>query len=328
MRVGWSEDGRSAYLYDEGNNVVGRWHQGRPDISTFDPFSYGYGQGQAAQGGSIYDVWSQGGGGGGGYGDPGGYYQDPDRLAWDEFVRQFNLTHEEAVAAREQLQRQHDDRMAEEARRLAAEIAMERERMQHETGLERLRSELRIQELGVQHQYAVEYLQLDWAQRHKEVDKQLAMRLREIQGQERMAAAETWWRPIDYGAYAKWAAGEHAATTESGLPVGAPEWQTGLPAEAVGAGGVPTGDPYGQKIAAGGRIQEFGAWGGPKTPVMGTPWTSPHKVNVSQFANVPYDMREMAYGRWRHRGISKEMAQQSMYAAAPVGTAPAQVRYG
>lgn len=322
MRVTWSDDGSAAYLIDERGNIVGKWFRDHPQYNTFDPATYTYGQGYGYQAPGqqqsyMYDAW-QGGGGGG---DAGGYYQDPDRLAWDEFVRQFNLTHEEGVAAREQLQQQFDEQMELNRQQLEQQLMIERERMQHETGLERLRSENRIRELEVQHQYAVQYLQLDWAERHKELDKTLAMRLREIQGQERMAAAETWARPFDYLAYNRWMAGQPAATTEEGLPVGAPTWQTGEPAEAVGVGPVPTTDIYGQKLAAGGRIQEFGAWGGPTTPVGGTPWISPHKANVAQFSAMPAQAQEMAYARWRQRGIMPETAQQAMYAAAPTGTA-------
>lgn len=336
VRVGWSEDRRSAYLYDEGNNVIGRWIAGRPDISTFDPFTYGYGQGQSAQGGSIYDVWSRGSGYGYGDdpyggGDAGGYYNDPDRMAWDEYVRQFNLTHEESVALREQYQRHHDEQMAFNQRQL--EQAMEIAKMQIASteGMQKYEWEQRFKQLEQEHQYAVEYLQMDWAEKHKALDKELGMRLREIQGRERITAAETWARPFDYLAYNRWMMGEQAATTESGLPVGAPGWQTGIPEEAtVGAGAVATGgaDPYGQQLAAGGRIQEFGAWGGPTGPVGGTPWVSPHKANVAEFSRMPLQAQEMQYARWRQRGIMPGTAQQAMYAAAPVGTAPAQVRYG
>lgn len=324
MRVTWSDDGAAAYLIDEGGRIVGRWFRDRPEMSTFDPATYEYGQGYGYQAPGqqqsyMYDAWQ-----GGGQGDAGGNYQDPDRMAWDEFVRQFNLTHEETVALREQYQSQHDDLMASEEKRLAQELQLAREQMAHETGLARLQSELRIKELEVAHKYAIEYLNLDWAERHKQLDKELGMRLREIQGQERMAAAQTWWRPMDYGAYAKWMAGEQAMTTESGLPVGAPGWQTGEPEPAtVGTGAVGTGsaDPYGVKLAGGGRIQEFGAWGGPTGPVMGTPWVAPHQANLTQFANTPRDQQEMAYGRWRSRGISPESAAQAMYASAPTGTA-------
>lgn len=335
MRVGWSEDGRTAYLYDENNNVIGRWAQGRPDVSTFDPFTYGYGMGQSAQGGNIYDVWSRGSGYGYGadpYGDPGGnaggFLQDPDKLAWDEYIRQFELTYEQAEALREQAQRHFDAQMEFNERQLAQAMEIAQMQIASTEGMQKYEWEQRFKQLEQEHKYAVEYLHLDWAERHKALDKELGMRLREIQGRERMAAAETWARPFDYLAYNKWMLGEQAATTESGLPVGAPEWQTGDPAQAVGPGGVPTGDPYGQKLAAGGRIQEFGAWGGPTGPVEGTPWISPHKVNVSQFAYMPGQAQEMAYARWRHRGIMPGSAQQAMYAAAPTGGAGGAPGYG
>lgn len=330
-RVTWSEDGASAYLIDEYGTFVGRWFRDRPDMSTFDPFAYqyggGYGYGQdAGTPAYMYDVW-QGGGGG----DAGGYYQDPDRLAWDEFVRQFNLTHEESVAMREQYQQQHDADMAQRERELAQELEIARMNIDASEGMQKYEWEQRFRQLEQEHQYAVQYLQMDWAEKHKALDKELGMRLREIQGRERMAAAETWARPFDYLAYSKWMAGEPAATTASGLPVGAPGWQTGEPEPAtVGAGAVATGgaDPYGQRLAAGGRIQEFGAWGGPTGPVGGTPWVAPHKASVTQFTAMPLQAQEMAYARWRQRGIMPETAQQAMYAAAPTGTAPAQVRYG
>ena len=135
MKVTWSDDGAAAYLIDDNNNIVGRWFRDRPEMSNFDPATYEYGQGYNYQGPGqdkswMYDVW-QGGG------DAGGYYQDPDRMAWDEFVRQFNLTHEETVALREQYQSQHDDLMAAEAARLAQELQLAREQMAHETGLAR-----------------------------------------------------------------------------------------------------------------------------------------------------------------------------------------------
>jgi len=325
MRVTWSDDGSAAYLLDERGNVVGKWFRDRPEMSTFDPATYTYGGGYGYQAPGqqqswMYNAWQ----GGGATGDQGGYYQDPDRLAWDEFVRQFNLTHEETVALREDLQRQHDEQLALDTRTLEEDIRMAREQMAHETGLERLKSENRIKEMEIQYGWNVKYMQLDYAEQHKLLDKELGMRLREIQGQERMAAAETWARPIDYLAYNKWMAGEHAATTESGLPVGAPEWQTGEPAQAtVGTGAAATGgaDVYGQQLASGNRIQSFGAWGGPTTPVEGTPWLAPHQANVTQFSNMPLQAQEMAYARWRQRGITPETAQQAMYAAAPTGTA-------
>lgn len=327
-RITWSQDGSAAYRIDERGNIADRWIKGRPDLSTFDPFAYQYGGGYSYGQNDptpayMYDVW-QGGGAGGGTAGGGDFYYPPDRTELDLAFDALDLEYTDRQRAREENRRQFDERLQLDARRLEQEIAIARERMQHETGLERQRSESRLRELEAQYGYDRQLMQLDWSERQKLADKELAMRLREIQGQERMAAAETWARPIDYLAYSRWMAGQPAATTESGLPVGAPGWQTGEPEPAtVGAGAVATGgaDIYGQQLAGGGRIQEFGAWGGPTTPVGGTPWISPHKANVAQFSAMPLQAQEMAYARWRQRGIMPETAQQAMYAAAPTGTA-------
>ena len=322
MQVTWSDDGTAAYLIDERGNITGRWFRDRPGMSTFDPNTYTYGGGYGYQDPEqgqawMYDAW-QGGGGNG------GFLQDEGRLEYDEGVRQWELDYAEKVKAREQLQQQADAYIAQDARRLEQELILAREQMTHETGLERLRSENRIREMEIQHGWDVQYLQLDYAERHKILDKEIAFAREEMQSRERITAAETWARPIDYLAYNRWMAGQPAATTESGLPVGAPGWDTGVPEPAtVGTGAVATGgaDPYGQQLAGGGRIQEFGAWGGPTGPVGGTPWVAPHQANLSQFANMPQQAQEMAYARWRQRGITPESAQQAMYASAPTGTA-------
>ena len=179
---------------------------------------------------------------------------------------------------------------------------------------------------------ALRIAQLDVASREHIADEDLGMRLQEMQSRERITAVETWQNPIDYLAYNKWMSGQQASTTESGLPVGAPGWNTGQPeAATVGTGPVATGgaDVYGQALAAGQRIPEFNAWGGPTTPVAGTPWIAPHETNLTQFSNLPYQAQQMAYSRWlKQGGIRPETAQQIMTAAAPTGSAKSVVAYG
>lgn len=173
---------------------------------------------------------------------------------------------------------------------------------------------------------------MDNASREHIADEDLGMRLQEMQSRERITAAETWQNPIDYLAYNRWMLGQQASTTESGLPVGAPGWNTGQPeAATVGTGPVATGgaDVYGQALAAGQRIPEFNAWGGPTTDVAGTPWQAPHETNLTQFQNLPWQAQQMAYSRWLQQGgIRPETAQQIMTAAAPTGSAKSVVAYG
>jgi len=98
----------------------------------------------------------------------------------------------------------------------------------------------------------------------------------------------------------------------------------------VGTGPVATGgaDVYGQALAAGQRIPEFNAWGGPTTDVAGTPWQAPHETNITQFSNLPNQAQQMVYARWRQRGITPESALGIMTAAAPTGSAKSVVAYG
>jgi len=324
-RVVWTADGSAAFLMNERGDTIGRWVRGRPDISTFDPATYTYGQGYSFQApgqgqGYMYNAW-QGG-------DTGGYYYPQERSYLDLEYDKMDLEYTDREKDRQQRQAQFDEEIALAERELAQDLEKVRMQIASSEGMQKYEWEQRFRQLEQEHRNAVEYLQLDWAERHKLADKELATRLREIQGQERLGAAETWARPFDYLAYNKWMAGQPAMTTEGGLPVGAPEWQTGEPAVAtVGTGAVATGgaDIYGQKLAAGGRIQEFGAWGGPTTPVAGTPWVSPHQANVTQFAAMPEQAQQMAYARWRQRGVTPETAQQAMYAAAPTGTAGTRV---
>lgn len=325
MRVTWSDDGTAAYLIDEGGNVVGRWFRDRPELSTFDPATYTYGQGYGYQGPGqgqswMYDAW-QGGGGGG---DAGGYYQDPDRLAYDEGVRRWNLTHEEKVADREQLQEHFDREMAFYERELAQNLQVERERMAHETGLERLRSENRIRELEVEHRLSVEYLQLDWTERHKALDKELAQMDREMWSRERIEAATRGAQPINFPIYERWLAGLGGRADPSGLPTGAPLFQTGPGMEGAVAGGDVAGvSPYAQAYATGQRIPEFQAYGRPGATVgvSGQPWVDPHKVNLTQFLGSPLQSQELQYARWREGGLMPYTSEQRMRAAAPTGTA-------
>lgn len=317
MRVTWSDDGSAAYLIDENNRVVGKWFRDRPEKSTFDPATYTYGQGYGYQAPGqqqswMYDAWR---GGSGAAGDAGGYYQDPDRLAWDEFVRQFNLTHEEGVAAREQIQQRHDEQIALDERRLAADIAMTREQIAATTGDIRLQHQNRLVELERQHQYDVQYLQLDWAERHKALDKELGVRLQEMWSGERLAAAELGAKPINYRVYERWLAGLGGRADPSGLPAGVPAFQTGPGMEGAVVGGeAPGPSPYAQAYATGQRIPEFQAWGGPAG-------LDPHKVNLTQFLASPLQSQEMQYGRWREKGLMPYTAEQRMRAAAPTGTA-------
>lgn len=343
MRIAWNTDGSIAHLYDDDGYIVASWFRDNPELSTFDPQTYQYGEGSVMPGvegyggqGAIYDVTQPGGLMVGGVptapvsGLPPpttqDYYYDEARLSLEEFMRQFDLTQAEAIAAREEFARQFDEDLQYRISALEQEMALAREQMAHQTGLLRQEWEYRFQMAEQEHGYAVQLLQLDWRERQALADKELAMRLREIEGQERITAAERWARPIDYLAYSAWLQGQEAAVSETGLPPGAPMWQTGEPITVEGAR--PTGDVYGAQLAAGGRVSEFGAWGGPTTPVEGTPWVAPHQTNITQFARMPQQAQEMAYARWRHRGITPETAYQTLTASAPIGTAGSAIQYG
>ncbi|KPJ51413.1 MAG: hypothetical protein AMJ38_00490, partial [Dehalococcoidia bacterium DG_22] len=249
--------------------------------------------------------------------------------AWDEFVRQFNLTHEESAAAREQLQQQFDQQMAFNERELAQRLEELRMELEHAAGLQRERLEHEWRRLQEEHRQAVEYLQLDWAERHKALDKELGVRLQEMWSQERLAAAQMAAQPINYRIYEQWLAGLGGEAHPSGLPAGAPMFQTGPGQQGqVVPGEQPGVSPYAQAYATGQRVPEFGPWGGETTPIGGQPWVAPKDVNLSQFLSSPWLSQQMAYGRWRERGLFPEDVQRQMYAAAPVGTATGVVGRG
>jgi len=322
MRVTWSDDGSAAYLIDENNRIVGRWFRDRPEMNTFDPATYTYGQGYGYQAPGqqqswMYDAWQ-----GGGNGDAGGYYQDPERLFWDQIMDEFRLTRAEAIALREENARQHDEEMQRLRWTTEQEMIIERERMAATTGDIRLQHQNRLAELEQQHQYAVEYLQLDWVERHKAADKELGVRLQEMWSGERLAAAQMGAQPINYRVYERWLAGLGGRADPSGLPASAPAFQTGPGMEgAVVPGEAPGPSPYAQAYATGQRIPEFQAYGGPTTPVGGEPWVSPHKTQLGPFLASPLQSQEMQYARWRERGFMPYTAEQQMRAAAPTGTA-------
>ena len=340
-RIMWAADQASAFLVDDKGNYVGKWYANHPELSNFDPFTYGGGPGTYGAGGGTPI--------GGGYGGQGGYiygqggaggptYHDPAVMDYEEWVRQFNLTDADRDAAAAEVHRQFDERLALDRARLEQELRQTQMEIASAEGMQRERLAAELQRIQMQIASNESIANLDRASREKLAEADIMQRVREMQSRERLAAAETWANPQDYLAYAKWMSGQQAMTTESGLPVGAPGWDTGLPgatpgqpeAATVGAGGVATGgaDVYGQQLAAGGRIQEFGAWGGPTSPVAGTAWVAPHQANLTQFANQPLQAQQMAYARWRQRGITPETAQQMMYAAAPTGTARGVTAYG
>lgn len=337
-RVTWAEDGSAAYLIDASNNVIGRWFRDRPDMNTFDPSTYGYGGGYGYQAPGqspsfMYDAWAGGGAGKGakvaGAGDAGGYYQDPDRMAWDEFVRQFNLTFEESRALREQYQQQFDQDMVLREKDLAQRLQELRMSIESSEGMQRYKWEQEFKMVEQQHQNSIAYLQMDWTERHKALDKELGVRLQEMWSGERLAAAQMAAQPINYRMYEHWMAGLGGQADPSGLPAGAPAFQTGPGMEgAVVPGTAPGASPYAQAYATGARVPEFQAYGGPTTPVGGEPWVSPHKVNLTQFLASPLQSQEMQYGRWRERGFMPYTAEQQMYAAAPTGTARSDIGYG
>jgi len=339
-RILWAADQASAYLVDDQGNYVGKWFANHPELSNFDPFTYGGGPsayggyggtaaGATGQPGYVY------GGGGGGAG--GGHYQDPDRLKFDEGVREFNLTYDQLNDLYEANHAEAEERLALDHDRLEQDAANVRAQIASSEGMQRERLQAELQQLQMQIASNESIANLDRASRDRIADQQLIMRLKEIQSNERLQAAQTWANPIDYLAYNKWLQGQQAMTTESGLPVGAPGWDTGLPgatpgqpeAATVGAGGAATTDVYGQQLGAGGRVAEFGAWGGPTPTISGVPWTMPEQTNLTQFLNTPDQAQQMAYARWRQGGgMTPATATQRMYAAAPTGTAKGTVAYG
>jgi hypothetical protein len=329
MRVGWTTDRTAAYLYDDSGNVTARWISGRPDLSTFNPQDYptagaatpAYGGGTAAAptGGTTGTI------------TPTGFYEDPELIQVKAQIAQWGITNTQVDEAAAENRRQFDQDLAYRQQALAQEAAIAREQIAATTGNIRLEWENRLRQTEMQIASNEQIANLDRGSREKIADKEFATRIQEMMSRERITAAQTWANPIDYLAYNKWMSGQQAMTTESGLPVGAPEFQTGQPAAAtVGAGGVATGgaDVYGQQLAAGGRMPSFSAWGGPTTPVGGTPWVAPAQTNLTQFANMPNQAQQMAYARWRQRGVTPETANQFMTAAAPTGTAGRVTRYG
>jgi hypothetical protein len=340
-RIAWAANGDEAYLYDANGQLIGRWFRNRPELNTFDPFTYGGGletygayggtpAGGAGQAGYVYDTGGDGGGG--------GYYQDPDRLDFDEMCREYNLDWQQRQDAAAEAHRQFDERLAFDRQQLEQQLRQIQMEIASSEGMQRERLAAELQRLQMEIESNERIANLDRASREKIAEADIVQRVREMQSKERITAAETWANPIDTDAYLRWMSGQQAMTTESGLPVGAPGWDTGLPGATpgqpetatVGTGAVATGqgNVYGKQLAAGGRIQEFGAWGGPTTPVFGTPWTAPHQVNLTQFANSPYSAQQRLYSDWRTRGLYPQDVNQAMVAAAPTGTAKSVTAYG
>jgi len=333
-RLVWNEDGTAAYLVDERGNYVGKWFKNHPELSTFTP--------DVSNLASPTSVAAPPRGGQTGYisevttgTSAGGTYHDPERVTQEWLEYTWGVEHADADALVEQNRIEFLETLNAtiEASKRAAASAQATANTAAAAGNEqaRIQAEGQAEVARINGENALAIARLDRASIEHIADEDMAMRLQEMQSRERITAAETWANPIDYLAYNKWMSGQQASTTESGLPVGAPGWNTGQPeAATVGTGPVATGgaDVYGQALAAGQRIPEFNAWGGPTTPVGGTPWQAPHETNLTQFTNMPWQAQQMAYARWRERGIFPETAQQIMTAAAPTGSAKSVVAYG
>jgi len=334
-RVTWNADSTAAYLVDANGKIIGQWFKNHPELNTFDPSQYGYAPPTAVaapprggQTGFTSEV-TQGTSGG-------GYQYGKETTDAYGTLLEIGYTHADAQATLEENRYEFDKRLAADIQmNKAAEAgANARAAAAAAAGNEqaRIQAEGQAEVARINGANALQIAQLDNASREHIADEDMVMRLREMQSRERITAAETWQNPIDYLAYNKWMSGQQASTTESGLPVGAPGWNTGQPeAATVGTGPVATGgaDVYGQALAAGQRIPEFNAWGGPTTDVAGTPWKAPHETNLTQFSNLPYQAQQMAYARWLQQGgIRPESAQQIMTAAAPTGSAKSVVAYG
>lgn len=258
------------------------------------------------------------------------YYYDEGLGELYEILTSLGFNYAEMQAARDEFARQFDEELAfryYQADSIARSGVQQASIGAGATQFAALEATRRAE---IEAANALRIAELNNATQRYIADKEFEIRLKEILSNERISAADIWSQPIDYLAYNRWMLDYNAMTTESGLPVGAPGWHTGEPEVAtVGTGDVATGgvDVYGQALAEGQRIPAFNAWAGPTTPVEGTPWVSPHQVNVEQFSLMPQQAQEMAFARWRRRGIVPESAQQAMLAAAPTGTAQA-VGYG
>jgi hypothetical protein len=355
----WSKDKATAYLVDEGGTVLARWFKGNPGASTFDLTQYQLGRGTPQNGWTSFEIvrgpgvapspayyeTAPGVGGAtalpsgyaagtsGGVATPtetgGGYYQDYERMTFDELVREFNLKEDEVVAARKEYARQWDEDLQLRTRQLEQDMETTKMQIASSEGMQKYDWEQKFKELAQEHANAVELQNLDWEQKQILADKQLAMDLKQILSNERIQAAQIAAQPINYRVYEQWLAGLPAYAHESGLPAGAPLWLTETGEEGGTVPGAEPGtSPYAAAYASGARIPEFQEWGGSTEPVGGEPWVSPYQVNLTQFALSPEQSQQMAYARWRERGILPETAKQQMYAAAPVGTAPKVVAYG
>lgn len=245
-------------------------------------------------------------------GDGGSYYDEGLGMLF-EMLTSLGFNYAEMQAAREEFARQFDLDLAFKYHQ--ANAILQAAGISAGGG---------VAQAEIQAANALEIARMNNATNRYIADKEFEIRLKEMLSGERISAAEIWGKPIDYLCYNRWMLDYEAMTTESGLPVGAPGWATGEPEPAaVGTGAPATGgvDVYGQAMAEGVPIPAFNAWAGPTDPIEGTPWLAPHEMNVTQFNLTPDQARQMAFGRWRHRGITPETAQQAMLAAAPLGSA-------
>lgn len=262
----------------------------------------------------------------GGNGD--GYYYDPEMGNLYYMLTSLGFNHAEAQQAIAENARQFDLGLEYDYYNSKQAASTARAVAASSSGATRYASEEATRRAEIQAANALQIAQLDNASRERIATMDMETRLKEMMSRERITAAETWSQPIHYLAYNKWMAGQGAATTESGLPIGAPEFHTGAPAAAYGEGPIVSSDIYGERLMGGGRMSEFGAWGGETGPVDGTPWKPPHQTNLTNFLRMPLQAQEMAYARSRRRGLMPETSQQLMRAAAPIGSAKGVVSYG
>jgi len=332
-RVTWNADSTAAYLVDANGKIIGQWFKNHPELNTFDPSQYGYAPPTAVaapprggQTGFTSEV-TQGTSGG-------GYQYGKETTDAYGTLLEIGYTHADAQATLEENRYEFDKRLAADIQmNKAAEAgANARAAAAAAAGNEqaRIQAEGQAEVARINGANALQIAQLDNASREHIADEDMVMRLREMQSRERITAAETWANPIDYLAYNKWMSGQQALTNESGLPMGAQPFDTGLPqGGTVGTGEAATTDVYGQQLGAGGRVAEFGVWGGPTPTISGVPWRMPEQTNLTQFLATPDQAQQMAFARWRQGGgMTPETAQQRMLAAAPRGTAKAVVAYG
>lgn len=332
-RVTWNADSTAAYLVDATGKIIGQWFKNHPELNTFDPSQYGYAPPTAVaappRGGETgyTSQVSQGTSTAGG-----GFYFDPDKTELDLEFDKLDLDYADREKVRDANRYEFDKQLAADiaANKAAEAGANARAASAAAAGMEqaRISAEGQAEVARINGENMARVAAMDNASLEHIADEDLVMRLKEMQSREREWAATTAAQPINYRVYENWLASQPGQADVSGLPAGAPLWDTGAGTTGVAGGTTPTADVYGQQLAAGQRVPEFNAWGGPTTDVGGTPWQAPHETNLTQFSNMPWQAQQMAYARWRERGIFPETAQQIMTAAAPTGSAKNVVAYG